>query len=179
MKGLACALAGFLVFVIASTLFLRARAWSKHFRALVAAFPAGLSAYIALFIVVPASLPVFPRCLREPSSPIDFLNGALVYILLFHLFWDFVYAAAITGFSAGMMLKIERAAPRGISAGELVDCYRGPDGEDAVTSPRMRNLVGGNYLRRQGGTLTLTRKGRLVARAARFFARALSVGMGG
>lgn len=177
MKGISLSLLAFLVFIGAGILLLRSRTWKRHFVALLIAFPAGLAVYLCGFALTPPDL--FPPAWREPSAGVDFFNGLLAYILLFHGFWDTAYAAAITGFSTGLMIKIERSMPGGMTGRQLRARYAGAEGMDVAFARRIANLLRGGYVTRAGGSLTLTDKGRAAGSIARFFKKCLNVGEGG
>jgi len=179
MKGVALALFGFGVFLSIAIFLLRARSWKKHYKALLIALPPGLLVYAASYAITPRDLYGMPPNWIEPSSSVDFFNGLLIFMLLMHCVWDVLYAAAVTGFSAGLMVKLDGAMPHGMTADRLIQHYQRKGGQDAVFERRIANLVLGGYIERQGENIRLTLKGTIVALVARFFKKFLNVGKGG
>jgi len=162
MKGIIIALLGFLSVLLASSLLLRARSWERHFIALLLAFAVGLLAYVWIYFKTPYDLYWLPAGCLEPSRIVDFLNGVLFFCLMFHFFWDFVYAFALTGFSTGILVNVALEGERGIALERLIARYLDCSGGDRIFSRRIPNLIRGGYLRQDGEVIVLTWKGRLL-----------------
>ena len=179
MKGIALALAAFGLFALLAIILLRARPWKKHYRALLLAFPFGAIAYACGYTLTPPGLGCLGARWLEPSRGVDVAMGLAVYLMLFHCFWDFIYAVAVTGFSVGLIVKIERSMPSGATTDELAGSYVLAGGRDCVFSRRIPNLLRSGYMREEGKALRLTPKGRTVACVVHALQRLLNIGQGG
>jgi len=179
MKGIVLAMASFGLFALLAIILLRTRPWEKQYRALLLAFPFGAFAYACGYAFTPPDLGCLGARWLEPSRGVDVAMGLAVYLMLFHCFWDFIYAVAVTGFSVGLMVKIERSMPSGATTDELVGSYVMAEGRDCVFSRRIPNLLRGGYIREEGKALRLTPRGRAMACVVHALQRLLNIGQGG
>lgn len=108
----------------------------------------------------------------------DFFYGLVVYTLLFHNFWDFVYAAPM-GLSAGFMVELERAGERRLSTQQLITYFKGEGEMDRVFGRRIPNLIQGRYIVMEGNLIRLTKKGRIIAGLVLLLKRFICAGEGG
>lgn len=178
MKGLILALVWLLLFCAVTMCALRTRRWEKPFKVFLVIFGATLPLYWLSYRLTPPDLWLLPPGAAESCGWVDFWYGLLVYALLFHNFWDFVYAGPM-GFSAGLMVELERAGEEGLSREELIDYFRGESGMDRIFGRRLPNLVEGRYIVVRDGKMVLTGKGRAVAALTAFLKNLLSAGEGG
>jgi hypothetical protein len=178
MKGLVLALLWFVIFLAATVILLRVGPGRKPFRMFLAAFAATLPLYALSHFCTPPDLYVLPDRMREGCAAVDFAYGLGVYALLVHNFWDFVYAGPM-GFSAGLMVDLECAGETGRTTDDLIAYFNAGEGTDRIFGRRIPNLIAGGYLLEEGGALTLTNKGRLIAAMTRILKKLICAGEGG
>ena len=179
MKGIVLAAFSFLFFLSTAVLLLRVRQWGKQFWALILAFGLGLLYYLWVYLSTPPDVWYLPREWLEPWTAMDFANGVVIFTLLFHFFWDFLYAVAITGFSTGLLVRLERSLPRERTVAQLERTYLTADGTDQIFARRLPNLIGGGYLRHHADSVELSLKGRIIAVATLWCKKLLNAGEGG
>lgn len=178
MKGLILALLWFVLFLAAAVFLLRLRRRIKPFKVFLALFGATIPPYVYFYHVTPPDLCFLPKGLIEPCAMADFLYGLGVYALLFHNFWDFIYAGPM-GFSAGLMVELEHSGGLGLSTDTIIACFESEGGGDKIFGRRMPNLLRGGYIVMNGDRVRLTRKGRGIAAVTLFLKKLICAGEGG
>ena len=166
MKGLFLAGFSFLVLVVLSLIFLRFYRGKKYYRMFLLAFIGALGIYVYLQVALPDDLGFLPRWLVESRRAVDFWNGLLVLLLIFHIYWDVAYATALTGFSSNLMILLSR--PNGLSMGEILEIYGAGSPLDRVLLWRLDSLLRGKYLKQEASGFRILTKGKTVARFSRF-----------
>lgn len=175
MKGIALALLSFALLVGLSVVLLRRYRGRKHYRVLLAAFATASAAYVGAHVATPADLGVFAERWLEPNRAVDIANGAVLLALLFHSYWDTLYTAVLTGFSANLLVVLDREGGLGID--EVVRIYGADGADDHLVARRVRGLVEDGYLaatRPQDGSVRLTPKGRAMACLVKILKRLLT-----
>ncbi|MDP8247436.1 MAG: hypothetical protein P9M00_04815 [Candidatus Tritonobacter lacicola] len=178
MKGLILTLIWFVIFLTVTIVILRLRRRKKPFKFFMAVFIGTLPLFIFSYLMTPTDLYFLPSSFVEPCAIVDFLYGLVVYVLLFHNFWDFVYAGPM-GFSAGLLVELERVGGRGGSTEELIAYFRRDGQVDKIFGRRIPNLLHGGYIAMDNEVVRLTRKGRVMANLTCFLKRLVCAGEGG
>src|ERR1700674_1553002 len=96
MKGLVLAAAALTILVIGSAVALRFYRGNKEFRVFLGAFAAAVALYTGAFRLFPADLGVLSPGWRETAAVVDFGNGLLLLVLIFHGYWCFCYFACLS-----------------------------------------------------------------------------------
>ncbi len=168
MKGICLSLISFFLFVVVSIFLVKVYRGRKFFHLFLAEFPFVFLFYLFLFRSVPGNLTLLPNFLVEPSPSVDFWNGVLLLSLLFHIFWDAIYAIVFTGFSSELTVQLFRKGNQGFSVEEALKAF-GDDRElDHILTWRMPNLLKGGYLAAEGNRYRLLPKGRMAGRLGLF-----------
>ena len=178
MKGLIFALLWFIIFLTITFPILRAKRWKKPFKLFLTVFIATIPPYMFFYRITPQDLYFLPRNLLEPCTVIDFLYGLGIYTLLFHSFWDLIYAGPM-GFSAGLMVELEQAGQDGLSTHQLIFYFKREDRTDSIFGRRIPNLIRGGYIIMEEDSIVLTRKGRLISKITLFLKNLICAGEGG
>ena len=77
------------------------------------------------------------------------------------------------------MVELEKAGDTGLSMEELTAYFRGEAGADKIFGRRIPNLLQGGYIVKRDEIISLTRRGRNVARITLFLKRLVCAGEGG
>lgn len=160
MTGLILAAGSFAALIVISIVLLRFYKGRKYFFVLIPSYVISAFLYLQLFNLFPSDLGFLPQDWIEPLVIPDMVNGLLVLTLLFLTYWDTLYTTTFTGFSANLMVTLSR---RGAMSREDFLRMHGAERElDIVSEWRIRNLVEGGYIARNGGDFQLRPKGRLL-----------------
>ena len=166
MRGVVLASVSFLALVGLCAGGLRFYSGRKYFKIFLVAFAVAAAVYALLYRALPDDLGVLPVGWLEPNGTVDFLNGILILVLLFHSFWDAVYTTALTGFSGNLIVLLHRHG--GLSRDQLLEIYGAREEIDRVLAWRLPNLLEGGYLRAEGAGYRLRPKGWLIGRVTRW-----------
>lgn len=172
MKGLVVALLAFGLLVVLAVVLLRHYRGTRYFMVLLRAWGASQTVYAVLYWLAPADLGVLPGGWLEPSAALDFLNGVLILVLLFHSFWDALYTTVLTGFSGNLMVLLDRRG--GLTTDDILVEYGARDRLDRVLAWRLPKLLNGGYLAADGDGYRLRPKGLFIGTVARYLKRALT-----
>jgi len=151
---------------------LRGYRGDQEYKVLLGALAGAFLLYTALFAALPADLGFLPRGAVEPAASVDFWNGALVLALVFHGIWTFTYMAW-TGPTIRVLRALARARDRGLTMREILGEFESGGQVNALLRRRLPKLVGGGYLREEGGVYTLLPRGRAAGGIAARVKRAL------
>ena len=89
MKGLVLSGAALTLLMIGSAVALRFYRGNKEFRLFIGAFTAAEALYVAGFWLLPPDLGFLPTAWQETAPLVDFGNGFLLLVLMFHGYWCF------------------------------------------------------------------------------------------
>lgn len=180
MKGLCLSLLAFVLLAVSAAVVSHLVRVERHSRLFWPAFAVWTAIYFVLYFLTPPDLYVLPAATLAERSWLDMGYGFVVFFFNFHSLLDFFFAVN-GGFSTCLMLEIKKAGDRGLSTGEIAGMLRAPNGEDKIYAWRIPRLVDTGYLRvgPLGKGVVLTRKGRLVAKVAKFAKRTLNLKSGG
>lgn len=178
MKGLI--LSGFVFFLLlcASSLALRFYRGSKEFRVLLVVLGFSIGLYGLCYLWLPHDLGFLHDGALEPNRSVDFWNGVLVLLMLFHGFWVFLYVSGV-GPSMGMMLEVRARRSVGMAEEEALKKYGHDRPRSAILERRLKKLVEGRYVAEQDGEYRLLPRGARVASLAIFLRRVLNIRGGG
>ena len=174
MKGLLVALVSMGVLVIFSMILLRVYRGKKYYRMFLLAFIGALGFYSFCFHQLAPDLGFLPPAWVLSDERADFWNGVLILSLVFHLYWNTVYAIVLTGFSSNLMIHLTR--PSGQSLGEVLEIYGANLPLDGVLAWRIENLIRSQCLTREAESFRLLSKGRRMARIGQFLKKLYGVG---
>ena len=174
MKGPLLAIVSMGVLVVSSMILLRVYRGRKYYRMFLLAFAGSLGFYSLCFHRLPSDLGFLPPAWVMHNVQADFWNGALILALIFHLYWNTLYAVALTGFSTNLMIHL--AQPHGRSLDEILEIYGAKLPLDGVLAWRIDNLVRGQCLAQDAEGFQLLSKGRRLAKVGQFLKQLYGVG---
>jgi hypothetical protein len=125
MKSIALCLVSFIIYLfllIATNKIERLRSVRRSFTPIFISI-ALVPVYLLLYFTTPISLGIFPSEFLSENLTIDILNGLFLYICLCVGFVDFLIGAAITPFSANILLEIYKSRDQGLSESDLKTTY--------------------------------------------------------
>lgn len=160
MKGLVLAGACIIFFVVLCAAALRANRSDKEYRVFLVALACTLILYALLYKVFPSDLGFLPRTALEPSGVVDFWNGVLVLLMIFHGMWTFAYV--VTGPTVCLLTELEVKRHQGITLREASLQFQGEDLDNTFLRRRLPKLVNGGFIAAQDGAYVLRPRG-LVA----------------
>ncbi len=128
--------------------------------------------YAALFAVLPPNLDILPRGGVEPSPTVDFWNGLLILVLVFHGIWAFTYTVW-TGPTVRVLLAASRAGRAGLTIDEVLREFETSDRANQLLRRRLPKLIQGGYLREERGRYVLLPRGRAAGRVVARVKRAI------
>ena len=178
MKGLILSGCVFFLLLCASSLALRFYRGGKEFRVLLVVLGFSVGLYELCHLWLPHDLGFLPDGVLEPNRTVDFWNGVLVLLMLFHGFWVFLYVAGL-GPSMGMMLEVRARGSAGMAEEEALKKYGHDRPRSAILERRLKKLLEGKYVAEQDGGYRLLPRGARVASLAIFLRRALNIRGGG
>src|SRR3989344_1501965 len=125
MKGILLAFISFIFLVITSMIAIRFYPEKKYFKPLLIVFAFFAIIYASLFHRLPHDLGFISPAWQIADSKIDFINGFIILFLLFHSFWDVMYASFLTGFSTELLMRFLKEQKQGLTLDKLVEMYQG------------------------------------------------------
>ncbi|MDP3920171.1 MAG: hypothetical protein Q8R76_05130 [Candidatus Omnitrophota bacterium] len=162
MKGLIVASLSFLFLVALAILLLRRNKSPNYLGIFFRTFAWTIPFYVVLYRMSKPDLGFLGDSWVFANGWLDFLNGLLILVMLFHCFVDVTYATVITGFSNNLILYMAR--PEGISLQEVKEIYGAGDEGDPVVQNRLEQLVQRRYAERCGeDSYRVLPKGRRLA----------------
>ncbi|MBI2526497.1 MAG: hypothetical protein HYV93_10970 [Candidatus Rokubacteria bacterium] len=174
LKGLLLAAGAFCAFLPLHVTVFHLLAPQRRFGAMVRLHVAFALALTGAYLATPPDLWVIPAGWAGAGWLLDVANGLLVHSLLF-VGYSMFYFLVDRGFSARILIEIERAPGRALSAEGVAGMYS----LDQVVERRLDEMLDIGSLTREGARYRITPRGR---REARLFARMKSffrMGSGG
>jgi hypothetical protein len=180
MKGLILSLGMFGVFMVASALTSHLLKLNRHLHMFAAVALACAAGYAVAYSLTPPDLYFLPRPWLGSVTWFDFLYGLAVLFLNCHSFVD-AFFGGCTGFSTSILMALLKTEGRRITTAGMTAKFKSADGSDRIYGWRIPYLESKGHLRRDPATgrLTLTAKGRAIARAAQLAKRLMNLGAGG
>ena len=166
MKGLILSSFSFLFLIGLSLILLRIYQGKKYFKMFLMAFVLTCVFYGGAYKILPDNLGFLTEPFLEPHGRVDFWVGALILLLVFHIFWDTAYGAVLTGFSSYLMTLLFQR--KGLSIDEILEIYDSKQYSEQIFLWRINNLLRGGYLIQEGESFRLQPKGKIVARIVFF-----------
>lgn len=163
MRGVVLAAAALALLVIGSALALRLYRGNKEFKVLLGAFVGAVGLYAAAFRLLPVDLGFIPPAWCETTPAVDFGNGLLLMLLIFHGYWCFAYFSCLSP-SMSVMVALRRRRGEGLTRSEALAIHGGDEPVNLIFLRRLPKLLEGGYVREEiGGYRLLTRGGRVAA----------------
>lgn len=163
MKGLALGGVCFIFLVACCAIALRVYRGEKEYTVFLGALLSSLVLYTILFGFLPSDLGFLPRSAVEPAAGVDFLNGALVLLLIFHGMWTFAYMALL-GATMRLLLELSRKRRQGLTQDEAQSQFESGGLANVFLSRRLPKLINGGYIAKQEGGYHLSPRGRAAGR---------------
>ncbi len=132
MKGLVLSAAALVLLVLGSAVALRFYRGNKEFRVFLGAFAAAVVLYTGTFWLLPPDLGFLPAGWRETVAWVDFGNGLLLLVLMFHGYWCFSYFACLSP-SMSVMVSLRLRGREGMSRAEVL----GDSGQRSAGQPHL------------------------------------------
>lgn len=177
MKGLILAAAALALLVVGSVAALRVYAGNKEFRIFLGAFAVAVASYTGAFWLLPADLGFIPAGGREAAPLVDFGNGLLLLVLLFHGYWCFAYFACLSP-SMSVMVALQVRGREGMTAAEALAIHGSGEPVNLIFQRRIPKLVQGGYVREDAGGYRLLSRGGRVAALGSFLKRLINAQVG-
>ena len=178
MKGLILSGSAFVFLLCVSSVGLRIYRGDKEFKVLYAALVVSIGLYTVLHATLPHDLGFLPNAGVEPAPVVDFWNGLLVLLTVFHGFWVFLYVTGV-GPSVGMMLQVRERGDSGMTSEEAQVRFGGGQPQNAIFQRRLTKLLKGRYIAEKEGGLVLLPRGAGIASLSILLRRILNIEEGG
>jgi hypothetical protein len=149
--------------IAAAAVGLRVYRGDREYRILLGSLAGSVLLYAGLFAVLPPNLGILPRGGVEPDPAVDFWNGVLILVLVFHGIWAFTYMVW-TGPTVRVLLAASRAGRAGLTMDEVLRQFETSDRANQLLRRRLPKLTRGGYLREERGRYVLLPRGRAAGR---------------
>lgn len=173
MKGIVLAAAALAALVVGSALALRLYGGNKEFRVLLGAFAGALVAYAAAFRILPGDLGFIPSTWCETAPAVDFGNGLLLMVLIFHGYWCFAYFSCLSP-SMSVMVALRRRRGEGLTRSDALAIHGGDEPVNLIFLRRLPKLLEGGYVGEEAGAYRLLARGGRVAAFGSFLKRLIN-----
>jgi hypothetical protein len=177
MKGLVLSSAALVALVLGSAAALRVYRGNKEFRVFLAAFTVAAALYAGAFWLLPADLGFLPAGGRETVGLVDFGNGFLLLMLMFHGYWCFSYFACLSP-SMSVMVALRRRGREGMTRAEALAIQGSDQPINLIFQRRIPKLVQGGYVREEAGGYRILAPGERVATLGSFLKRLINARVG-
>ncbi|MEX2224546.1 MAG: hypothetical protein WEG40_22405 [Candidatus Rokuibacteriota bacterium] len=177
MKGLVLAAAAFLFLVTGSAVALRVYPGNKEFRVFLGAFAAAVAVYTGAFRLLPPDLGFLSTGWMETAASVDFWNGLLILVLVFHGYWCFSYFACLSP-SMGVMVALRLKSREGMTRVEALAIQGSDQPVNLIFQRRLPKLLQGGYVREEAGGYRLLARGGRVAALGSFLKRLINAQVG-
>jgi hypothetical protein len=177
MKGLILAAAALALLVVGSVAALRVYSGNKEFKVFLGAFAAAVALYTGAFWLLPADLGFIPVGGREAAPLVDFGNGLLLLVLLFHGYWCFAYFACLSP-SMSVMVALRLRGREGMTAPAALAIHGSGEPVNLIFQRRLPKLLRGGYVREDAGGYRLLSRGGRVAALGSFLKRLINARVG-
>ena len=177
MKGLVLAAVALGLMVVGTIVGLRFYRGDKEFKVFLGAFATAAALYAVGFWLVAADVGFLPARWVETSAPVDFVNGLVILVLVFHGFWSFSYFACVSpSMSALIALRLRGRA--GMSREEAMAVQGTAAPVNLIFQRRLPKLERGGYVREDADGYRLLDRGRKVAVFGSFLKRIINSQIG-
>ena len=169
LKGI---LIAFFCFILLMNIhFIIFRKWKieKRFRAMGIIFASLLPVYTLIFLLTPDFFTT-----SASFTIVNFLNGMLLYLLLFFGYGHF-YFLVDRSISARIMVELESSKEKQLTREQIEEVYS----PDYLLSHRLGQMVDGKYVTLIAGYYKNTRKGRCQGRILKLLKEYWQLGRGG
>jgi|SRR5690242_10244385 hypothetical protein len=177
MKGIVLAAAALALLVAGSAVALRLYAGNKEFKVFLGGFAGALVTYAVAFRLLPGDLGFIPAAWRETARVVDFANGLLMLVLIFHGYWCFAYFSCLSP-SMSVMVALRQRGREGLSRGEALAIHGGDEPVNLIFQRRLPKLLRGGYVREDAGGYRLLARGGRVAALGSFLKRLINAQVG-
>jgi len=177
MKGLVLSAAALVLLVIGSAVALRFYRGNKEFRIFLGAFVGAVALYAGTFWILPADLGFLPAGWRERAALVDFGNGLLLLVLLFHGYWCFSYFACLSP-SMSVMVALRLRGRDGMTRAEALAIQGSDQPVNLIFQRRLPKLLQGGYVREEAGGYRILAPGERVAALGSFLKRLINAQVG-
>ena len=169
LEGILIALFCFILFLLIHVVIFHNRQVKKRFNTLVMIFLSLFPIYVLIYSLTSDFLTNFTS-----SALVSFLNGILIYILLFFGYGHF-YFLVDRSISVRTMVELENSRERKLTYEQLKEVYS----PDNLLLRRVGEMLNGKYIIENSGCYKTTRKGRYQARLCKLLKEYLQLGPGG
>jgi hypothetical protein len=177
MKGLVLAAAALTILVIGSAVALRFYRGNKEFRVFLGAFAAAVALYTGAFWLFPSDLGFLAVGWRETAAVVDFGNGLLLLVLMFHGYWCFCYFACLSP-SMSVMVSLRLRGREGMTRVEALAIQGSDQPVNLIFQRRLPKLLQGGYVREEAGAYRILAPGERVAALGSFLKRLINAQVG-
>ncbi|HYN22067.1 MAG TPA: hypothetical protein VE078_13995 [Thermoanaerobaculia bacterium] len=177
MKGLVLSAAALVLLVLGSAVALRFYRGNKEFRVFLGAFAAAVVLYTGAFWLLPPDLGFLPAGWRETAAPVDFGNGFLLLVLMFHGYWCFSYFACLSP-SMSVMVSLRLRGREGMTRAEALAIQGSDQPVNLIFQRRLPKLLQGGYVREEAGSYRILAPGERVAALGSFLKRLINAQVG-
>jgi hypothetical protein len=177
MKGIVLAAMALVALVIGSAAALRLYGGNKEFKVLLGAFVGAVALYAGAFRLSPADLGFIPSAWCETAPAVDFGNGLLFMMLIFHGYWCFAYFSCLSP-SMSVMVALRRRRGEGLTRSDALAIHGGDEPVNLIFLRRLPKLLEGGYVREEAGAYRLLARGGRVAAFGSFLKRLINANVG-
>ncbi len=142
------------------------------------AFAGAVALYAAAFGLLPPDLGFIPASWSETAPVVDFANGLVLMILIFHGYWTFAYFACLSPSMTVIVSLVGRDAAKGLTADEALVLHGGEEPLDLIFRRRVPKLLSGGYVQETAGSYRLLPRGERVAALGRVLKRLINARLG-
>ncbi len=180
MSGLLAGTGSFGLFGLACLASLRLYCGQNYYKIFAWVYVAFIPVLLALqFYLWKTGSAFWPAVWQEPARMADLLIAFMLYTLLVHGFWNFAHGAALTGFSAGILVAMRKRHPQPLSVAEALDWYGVQQGENRAVLKRLEQLTRKGYLINTPEGFGLTPLSRHLTQSVYFLKKIFKMGVGG
>jgi hypothetical protein len=177
MKGLVLSAAALMLLVLGSAAALRFYRGNKEFRVFLGAFAAAVALYTGSFWLLPSDLGFLPTSWRETAAWVDFGNGVVLLILMFHGYWCFSYFACLSP-SMSVMVSLRLRGREGMTRAEALAIQGSDQPVNLIFQRRLPKLLQGGYVREEAGSYRILAPGERVAALGSLLKRLINAQVG-
>lgn len=182
IKGFVIGVICFIIFLIAHVVIFHTRRIKYRFLSIIKTFLSIIPLYIVLYILIPTRiLTIMPHDERllagwaiATGKVFNFSLGLLIYLLLFFGYCQF-YFIIDRSISIKIMIELEKRKDKKLTFDEIKKLYD----LDYIFSRRLKHMIDGRYINKEGGTFKNTPLGAALARISRLLKVYLRLGEGG
>ena len=177
MKGLILAGLALVLLAVGSTIALRFYSGNKEFKVFLGAFAGAVAFYTGTFWRSTPDLGFLPGSWLEASPSVDFGNGLLILLVVFHGYWSFCYFACLSP-SMSVMVALRQRGRQGMTSVEALAIHGSEEPVDLILQRRLPKLLRGGYVREESGGYRLLARGGRVAALGSFLKRLINAQVG-